>query len=71
VSDTRAEHLAWAKQRALMYLPDWQQAMASFVSDLNKHEDTAHHPVGELMMMHAISQLLDERTCRELIDGTQ
>jgi len=50
---TRAEHLDWAKQRALAYLPDWQNAMASFVSDLNKHDETAGHAVQELMLLHA------------------
>lgn len=39
---TRAEHIRWAKQRALEYieLGDLQQAYSSMVSDLNKHEDT-------------------------------
>ena len=67
---TRAEHLTWAKERALAYLPDWQNAMASFCSDLNKHEDTAGHPVQELLMMHAMSGLLNDRECRDLIEGT-
>jgi hypothetical protein len=67
----RAEHLAWAKDRALEYLPgDVNNAMASLVSDLNKHEETAGHPVGELLIMHAMSGLLDDRTCRDLIEGT-
>ena len=36
---TRAEHLAWAKQRALAYLDigDTSQAVASMVSDMRKH----------------------------------
>lgn len=68
----RAEHLAWAKERALAYLPDdVPNAMASLISDLNKHEDTADHAVGELMMMHAMSGLLDARERRSLIEGTQ
>lgn len=71
-TQTRADHLAWAKERALAYLPDDpNQAMASLVSDLNKHDDTAGHAVGELLMMHAMSGLLDARSCRELIEGTQ
>lgn len=40
---TAAEHFAWAKQRAIEYVDmgDGGAAMASFVSDLNKHPDTA------------------------------
>jgi hypothetical protein len=70
---TRAEHLAWCKERALEYLPDDPaQAMASFVSDLGKHPETAPSKgvIGELMMMHAMSGLLDATTCRNLIEGT-
>lgn len=70
MSETRAEHLDWAKGRALAYLPDTPNAMASFVSDLNKHEGTRSHPVGELLIMHAMSGLLNERNCRDLITGT-
>lgn len=48
---TRAEHLAWCKQRALEYLPDDpQQAFASMASDLNKHEETRGHVGMELGM---------------------
>jgi hypothetical protein len=68
---SRAEHLTWAKERALAYLPDWSQAMASFVSDLGKHKETAGHAVIELMAMHAFSGLLNERECRDLIEGTR
>jgi len=41
--DTRAEHLAWCKERALEYLDegDVQQAFASFASDMSKHPETA------------------------------
>lgn len=68
---TRAEHLAWCKDRALMYLDsgDITQAMASFASDLNKHSETAGHPAPELMLMHAMSGLLDAKSCRDLIEG--
>ena len=46
---TRAEHLQWCKDRALEYLPDDPtQAMASMVSDLRKHKETANHPAIEL-----------------------
>jgi len=37
---TRAEHLAWAKKRALDYLDDDDKtsAIASIMSDLRKHD---------------------------------
>lgn len=43
---TRAEHLQWAKDRAAAYLDksDAPQAMASFISDMGKHEGTKDHP---------------------------
>lgn len=67
----RAEHLEWAKTRALQYLPgDPVEAAASFISDLSKHEDLHDHPVKELMAMHMFGGLLTERNCRELITGT-
>ncbi len=38
----RAEHLQWAKDRALTYVDDgdYVNAVASFMSDLSKHPDT-------------------------------
>jgi len=67
----RADHMAWAKQRALEYLPgDVMNAMASFISDLGKHPQTQGHAAIELMGMHAAAGLLDVRTCRELIEGS-
>lgn len=48
---TRAEHLAWCKQRALEFLPgDPQQAFASMASDLNKHDETRGHAGMEIGM---------------------
>jgi hypothetical protein len=41
---TRDEHLAWAKKRALEYLPDNPvEAMTSMMSDLTKHPDLKEH----------------------------
>ncbi len=42
---TRAEHLGWAKQRALAYVDDGDitNALASLLSDLGKHPETAEH----------------------------
>lgn len=68
---TRAEHLEWAKERALAYLPDAPAAITSFSSDLQKHDELAGHPVREIMVMHAFSGLLDEQNCRDLIEGTR
>ena len=51
---TRAEHLAWAKDRALEYADQGAvaSAIASLRSDLGKHPDTAASAriVDELMM---------------------
>lgn len=69
---TRTEHLAWAKTRALEYLDagDVPNAVASWTSDLSKHEQTADHASLELIPMHALAGLLNERTARELIEGS-
>jgi hypothetical protein len=42
---TRSEHLQWCKDRALEYvdLGDGNQAIASMVSDLGKHDETRGH----------------------------
>ena len=66
----KAEHLAWAKERALEYLPDVSQASASFISDLNKHDDLRGHPVVELFGMEMFAGTLNEPECRRLIEGT-
>lgn len=51
---TRDEHLAWCKKRALEYVVagDMNQAFASLVSDLRKHQDTAkcHESTNQLGM---------------------
>ena len=50
---TRAEHLAWAKQRALEYVDqgDIASAIASMISDLRKHPELEKSaaPAGVLM----------------------
>lgn len=70
--DTRAEHLEFAKKRALEYVDrgDYDGAMTSFISDLGNHPELAGHPVGELMLMHAVTGNLNERNARQLITGT-
>jgi hypothetical protein len=42
---TRAEHLDWAKRRALEYcdMGDVEQAYSSMASDLRKHPETENH----------------------------
>lgn len=42
---TRQEHLDWSKQRAIEYVQqgDLAGAMASMVSDLQKHPDLENH----------------------------
>lgn len=57
---TRADHLAWCKQRALEYMDsgDLDGAFASMVSDLGKHPETAHHIGIDLGMMQTMSGTL-------------
>jgi hypothetical protein len=71
-TDSRAEHLAWSKTRALEYVDagDIQSAFSSTTSDLNKHPDTAGHQgaeVGMLLMMGG--HLSTAREMREFIEG--
>ncbi len=57
MSDTsRADHLAWCKERALEYVDagDLNQAFASMCSDFRKHPETEKHPgimLGVAMLM--------------------
>jgi hypothetical protein len=69
---TRAEHLAWCKERALVYADqgDVSQAMASMGSDLNKHPETENHSGMPLMMMLAMNGHLDTPgELRKFIEG--
>jgi len=56
---TRAEHLAWAKERALEYADrgETASAIASLRSDLGKHPDTASSAriIDELMFPLALT----------------
>jgi hypothetical protein len=66
---TRAEHLAWCKQRALEYLPgDPQQALASMMSDLRKHPDTASSADPALMML-GVESVDNPSGMRRFIEG--
>lgn len=69
---TRAEHLAWCKQRALEYVDqgDLAQAIASMTSDLGKHFETAGHPAIELgMMLIMTGNLNTSAAVRKFIEG--
>jgi hypothetical protein len=71
---TRAEHLAWAKERALEYADqgDTASAIASLTSDLGKHPETAASVsiVAKLMMPLAISgHLSTPAELRKFIEG--
>jgi hypothetical protein len=69
---TRDEHLAWAKERALEYADqgDTGQAIASLISDLGKHPDTAGHSgIGLMAMLKMTGHLSTPREVREFIEG--
>jgi sulfite exporter TauE/SafE len=70
--ETRAEHLAWCKQRALAYVDagDLTNAFASMGSDLNKHPETQGHAGIELGMMLIVSgHLSTQAEMRKFIEG--
>ena len=68
---TRAEHLAWCKQRALEALNrgDAQEAVTSMISDLGKHDDTSSSV--ELAGMMGMMELMNPRpdSIRRHIEG--
>lgn len=69
---TRAEHLAWCKQRALEYVDkgDVTDAYASMASDLSKHPETEKHAAIQLGMMLMMSgHLSTAPKMREFING--
>ena len=67
-SDSRQEHLEWCKKRAMEYCErhDYEQAMASFLSDLRKHEGTKD--LIELANMMALPILLKGGSYKEVKD---
>ena len=72
VEPSRAEHLAWCKNRALEYVDrgDLEQAYASMCSDLGKHPATESHvgqQLGLLMLMGG--KLDDAHEMRRFIEG--
>jgi len=56
----RSEHLQWCKDRANQYVKngDIQEAFASFLSDMSKHEETANHMALEMGMNLLLAGLL-------------
>lgn len=68
----RAEHVAWCKMRALEYVDagDLRSALASMMSDLNKHPETVGHSattLGMRLMMSGHLSTADEM--RRYIEG--
>lgn len=69
---TRAEHLAWAKERALRYLDegDLAGALASMGSDLRKHPELERSAAPGLMMIGLFDVAAgDAAAVRRFIDG--
>jgi len=69
---SRAEHVAWCKQRALEYCDrgDVRQALASMGSDLNAHDATRNHIGCELGLMQMMAGgLSTPEAMREFING--
>jgi hypothetical protein len=69
---SRADHLAWCKERALEYVArgDLASAIASMTSDLSKHEATnnpANPGLAQLGMMYAADK--DAAAVRRWIEG--
>lgn len=68
---TRQEHLEWCKKRAHEYLDsgDVQNAVASMMSDLNKHEETqAKNSMLSMLGIRAAASG-DINEARRFIDG--
>lgn len=68
---TRAEHLAWCKSRAHEYLAkgDCVNAVASMLSDLNKHDETRiSNPLLSMLGMQ-VAAASDTQETKRFIDG--
>lgn len=70
---TRSEHLAWCKQRALQYVDqgDLQNALASMASDMHKHPGTNSPAIDMLLGMEGLRCVTSSDTegMRRLITG--
>jgi len=72
MSNTRAEHLQWCKDRANEYVDrgDLNNAMTSFMSDMGNHLETAEHSAINLgIMLKMGGHLESESQMRNWIDG--
>ena len=70
--ETRADHLAFCKRRALEYVNagELQNAFASMASDLGKHPETENHAGIRLGMMQLMSGHLNStEAMRRFIEG--
>lgn len=67
---TRAEHLAWAKQRAMECVDrgEMLDAIASIPSDLGKHEETERSVAMGAMIAITVNRR-DSDSVRRFIDG--
>ena len=63
----RSEHLQWCKDRAIPYFAKGEKAqgMASFVSDMGKHEETKDH----LALRFIMGEMVSGRDMTEFING--
>lgn len=71
---SRANHLTWAKQRALWELEPGgggvPAAISSIVQDFATHPDLADHPARTMMTLLALSgNLSTTQQAREFIEG--
>lgn len=69
---TRGEHLAWCKSRALEYAEtgDLNNAIASMVSDLQKHFETKiTPPVERALLIPILFDRLDKQKVIDWING--
>jgi len=69
---TREEHLTWAKTRALAYAADndLDNAMASMLSDLEKHEELTDHLAKTLFLQLRMNgQLQTQAEVIKFING--
>ena len=69
---TREEHLAWCKKRALEYLDkgDVENAIASMMSDMQKHDETKLISGSMLSAMGLVIVISrDPQAARRYIEG--
>ena len=69
---TRQEYIDWCKKRALEYVAtgDLDNAMASMISDLGKHSETAgHSAIGIFVGLKAMGNLNTPDTMDRFING--